>query len=498
MRIAAYCRVSTDKEEQLRSLEAQKEFFASYARQNGHQLTGLYADEGISGTSLKKRTEFKRLMADAGLGAFDMVAVKDISRFARNTVDFLQSIRALKAMGIQTVFLTANMTTLGDSELVLTIFGAMAQEESANLSKRVKFGKLVSARRGRVPQHVFGYERVDNFTLRIDPVEAETVKKIFRLYVEEGLGFRRIAQRLSAEGDATKFGGAWDAAGVRRILTNSIYCGEYVNHKYEIRDYLTGRQTPVPMEERLHHRRPEWAIVSEAVFDRAQRTLRDRREKYDSGESFRNGRYSARHAFSTLIRCGCCGGSFCRKSYTYANTRVYWKCRVNDQQTGGACPNGVTVGEDELLRALGEYLSSLIGDRPRFVRSIAQEVWGEIRAGSGPAAVEALERKRAALERKREKWNQLYVNELLTMEQLQEKNRLLDGELSGIALQLKGYAADGSPGPSRAEGEAQLCSQVERFLTWEDATNADMRGIIDHISVNCDGKVDIYIKKRGN
>ena len=126
-RVAAYCRVSTDKTDQLNSLETQKRFFDTFTRQNGHQLVRLYADEGISGTKIKNRRQFLQLMQDAQTGLFQMVVVKDISRFARNTVDFLQSIRTLKALGIETQFLTANMTSMGNSEFILTIFGALAQ-----------------------------------------------------------------------------------------------------------------------------------------------------------------------------------------------------------------------------------------------------------------------------------------------------------------------------------------------------------------------------------
>lgn len=144
MNIAAYCRVSTDKTDQLNSLEAQKEFFSEYTKRTGDTLVRLYADEGISGTKIKNRKEFLRMMSDAEHGLFDMVVVKDISRFARNTVDLLQNVRKLKSLGIETQFLTANMTSMGNSEFVLTIFGALAQEESANTSKRVKFGKKMN------------------------------------------------------------------------------------------------------------------------------------------------------------------------------------------------------------------------------------------------------------------------------------------------------------------------------------------------------------------
>ena len=257
MRIAAYCRVSTEKDEQLDSLQNQKNFFTEYAEKNGHKLVRLYADEGISGTSLKKRDEFIRLIQDAQLGIFDMVVVKDVSRIARNTVDFLQSIRTLKGLGVNTLFLTANMDSLGESEFVLTLFGAMAQEESANLSKRVKFGKKINAQKGRVPQRIFGYDRIDNFTLAINHKEAKVVQEIFRLYNEEGLGCRVISITLNRAGHKTKFDCEWNPRGVRRVLTNPIYYGHYVNNKYEIQDYLTGKQVHIPPEEHFHHERPE-------------------------------------------------------------------------------------------------------------------------------------------------------------------------------------------------------------------------------------------------
>ena len=144
MNIAAYCRVSTDKDDQLNSLEAQKKFFLEYTDRTGDNLVKLYADEGISGTKIKNRKEFMQMMSDAEHGMFEMVIVKDISRFARNTVDLLQNIRRLKSLGIETQFITSNMTSMGNSEFVLTIFGALAQEESANTSKRVKLRKKIN------------------------------------------------------------------------------------------------------------------------------------------------------------------------------------------------------------------------------------------------------------------------------------------------------------------------------------------------------------------
>ena len=269
MKIAAYCRVSTDKKEQQESLLHQKEFFTEYARRNGHILVRLYADEGISGTSLKKREEFRLLLDDARLGLFEVVVVKDVSRFARNTVDALQSVRTLKALGINTLFINANMTSIGDGEFALTLFSAMAQEESNNLSKRVKWGKRINAEKGRVPPRVFGYDKVDNFTLAINEEEARIVRQVFALYIDQGLGCRSISMALNRQGAKTKLGSAWDARGVKRILVNPLYSGILVNHKYEIEDFLTGRQVSLPEEERFYHERPEWAIVPPERFRRA-------------------------------------------------------------------------------------------------------------------------------------------------------------------------------------------------------------------------------------
>lgn len=174
MNIIAYCRVSTEKEDQLNSLDAQKKFFGEYAEKQGHTLVKIYADKGISGTKIKNRKEFQRLLKDAEHGLFEMVVVKDISRFSRNTVDLLTSIRKLKQHNIDTIFLTGDMKVMGESEFVLTIFGALAQEESANTSKRVKFGKQMNAEKGRVPNQVYGYDKTkgDYFNLTINEYEA--------------------------------------------------------------------------------------------------------------------------------------------------------------------------------------------------------------------------------------------------------------------------------------------------------------------------------------
>lgn len=492
MRIAAYCRVSTDKDEQLDSLNHQKEFFVEYAKRSGHELVRLYADEGISGTSLKKREEFKRLLRDAELGLFNMVVVKDISRFARNTVDALQSIRKLKSMGICTLFLTANMDSMGDSEFILTLFSAMAQEESSNLSKRVKWGKKINAEKGRVPQRIFGYDRIDNFTLEINPGEAGIVRKIFSLYNDQGLGCRTISATLNRDRDKTKLGSDWNARGVRRVLVNPIYCGILVNHKYEIEDFLTGRQIRLPEKEQFCHSRPAWAIVTPEAFRKTQEIMASRRTQYDSGEPFMAGRYSAKHTFSTLIKCAHCGRSFTRKSYTYANTRVYWRCVTNDQYTAEKCDNRTCLDEPELLKRLREYFASLIEDRDAFVADILASLDKRLPASQNPEqAKREIEAKRKKLLSKKSRYQEMYASDILSLTELKEKITGITEELNALDRALARLA----PGKKAVEAVQRYTGEIQRFLELETVTNVDMRRILDHISVDQEGHVRVVLRK---
>ena len=494
MKIAAYCRVSTDKDEQLDSLAHQKEFFSEFAVKNGHKLVRLYADEGITGTSLKKRGEFQRLMQDAKLGIFEMVVVKDISRFARNTVDFLQSIRTLKSLGINTLFLTANMESLGESEFILTVFSALAQEESVNLSKRVKFGKKINAQKGRVPQRIFGYNRIDNFTLEINPKEAEVVREIYRLYLDEGLGCRTISLELNRLGFKTKFDCDWNPRGVRRVLMNPIYCGEYVNNKYEIKDCLEGKQVRIPPDQHLHHKRPEWAIVSREIFDRAQVLLDERRKQYDSGPPFRDGRRSEKHLFSTLIKCEHCGRSFFQKHYTYVNTRYYWKCQTNDQFTAEKCDNRVTITESDLLKEIREYLATMIKDKEQFIQSVLMELEKSHEKPKRIVSKTDLQKKIKQLQAKKEKYQEMYAADVMSMAELKDKTSYINKEIEELTEQLDQENISDKIEKISIDQIRIYTEEIEEFLALENVTNGDLRKIISRIVVNREGEIKIYLR----
>ncbi len=276
MRYAAYCRVSTGSDEQLNSLVNQRRFFEDYVNKRNDVLVKIYADRGISGKSMLQRKEFMNLLEDSKKGEFDAVLVKDISRFARNTLDFLTGIRTLKSRDVDVIFVGANQKVLGESEFVLTLFAALAQEESCALSKKIIFGKKQGAKWGRVPNSIYGYDKKDTYSLTINPSEANVVREIYRMYVTEGMGLRKISSRLNDIGIPSKCGGSWNPKTVGRILENPIYAGTLINNKTETLDFLLGQKRRVPDDERYYHLRPEMAIISEDIYRKAQSIRRNR------------------------------------------------------------------------------------------------------------------------------------------------------------------------------------------------------------------------------
>lgn len=495
MRMCGYARVSTDEDKQLDSLEHQTQFFSGFASAHGHHLVHVYADEGITGRQLKKRDAFNRMMKDSELGLFDILVVKDVSRFARNTVDLLTSIRQLKARGIEVLFVNNSQKVLGESEFIITLLGAMAQEESANLSKRVKFGKNINSQKGRVPPRIFGYDRIDNFTLQINEMEAEVVRTIFRLYVEDGYGCNRIAKKLEECGYTTKYGDKWNQRGVRRILQNSIYCGRYVNHRYHVPDFLEGGIKPLPPEEYYHHDRPEWAIVTPEIFQRAQDVLKERSTHYQSNYIHRTGRYSNRHLFSTFIRCAECGRAFSRRCVHYASSDyVYWRCPTHDQYANRRCANNTIIREDHLIDVLSDYLRSIIDNKEAFAQTLAEryaaEHWQKIKN----VDVDDLEAKKTKLQKSKNKYMDMYANDLLTMDALKQKVAAIDEAIARADDQLL-YARSETRQMLQAEDLIHIAMQeIEQFLSLQSATNMDLRRVLDHITVDAQKKITIHLK----
>jgi DNA invertase Pin-like site-specific DNA recombinase/uncharacterized small protein (DUF1192 family) len=497
MNIAAYCRVSTDKEDQLNSLEAQKRFFADYAARTGDHLVHLYADEGISGTKIKNRKEFLRMMADAEHGLFNLVVVKDISRFARNTVDLLQSIRKLKTLGIETQFLTAGMTSMGNSEFVLTIFGALAQEESANTSKRIKFGKKINAEKGRVPSFVYGYDKVngDYFDMTVNKQEAENIRQIYRWYIQEGYGTAKIANMLNDRGFKTKRAYRWSQAAVARILTNELYTGKIINGKQEVADYLTGLRIKKDETEWMATDKPDLRIVDPAVFEQARQIMKSRGQAFLHDQE----RQSNKHLFSTLIKCKACGFSFRRFVRTYKNTYIRWICSGRNGKGADSCPNAVAMDEDELIDALQNYFTEILKTKKNVIRYVVGEFERIYKAKDENLDYEKkLTAELAALNKTRRKYMELYTDDLITREELNSKIGGSRKEIERLENELKRVSCHLTKGDQLETVLNNTFKEIEDISDVRRMNNAQLKQIIQKIEVDKEGNVDIYLRLLGD
>ena len=496
MNIAAYCRVSTDKEDQLNSLEAQKEFFAEYTKRTGDTLVGLYADEGISGTKIKNRKEFLRMMTDAQHGLFDLVVVKDISRFARNTVDLLQNVRKLKSLGIETQFLTANMTSMGNSEFVLTIFGALAQEESANTSKRVKFGKKMNAEKGRVPNIVYGYDKTigDYFNLSINKAEAETVRQIYKWYLDEGYGAAKIANMLNESGSKTKRNCKWSQNAICRILTNELYTGKIINGKQEVSDFLTGQRKAKDETEWFVVERPELRIIDDESFETAQEILRGRHDAFH----MKHERQSNKHLFSTLIKCKECGWSYRRIVRQYKNTYIRWVCSGRNGKGADSCPNSIVLDEDELIETLQKYFVNVLNSKKKVTEYVVKEFQRIYKAKDENLEYEKqLQAQLAKLQKSREKYMEMYTDDLISREELNRKIGGMRKEMEWLENDLKLVSYHLTKGEQLEGILNSTFKRIEDVTDIRQMTNAQLKRIIQKIEVDKSGNVEIFLNPLG-
>lgn len=496
MNIAAYCRVSTDKEDQLNSLEMQKRFFSEYVQRTGDKLVRLYADEGISGTKIKNRKEFLRMMADAERGLFDMVVVKDISRFARNTVDLLQNVRRLKALGIETQFLTANMTSMGNSEFVLTLMGAVAQEESANTSKRIKFSKKMNAEKGRVPNLVYGYDKTcgDYFNLTINEEEAAVLRQIFQWYVNEGYGGSKIAAMLNERGLKTKRNCAWNTRGVCHILTNPIYTGKIINGKEEVKDFLTGERVERDKEDWIVVDRPDLRIIDQDLFDQACRLMEERGQKFKLDRE----RQSNKYPLSTLIKCKECGWSFRRISRTFKKTYIRWTCSAHNHRAEDCC-NTVKVDEEELMDALQDYFTDLLKHRKQVIDHVVREFSRVYKEKDDNLDYEQdLKAQLAHLKKARQKWMDMYTDDLISRQELNEKIGGMRQEVERLERELEMVSYNLTRGDQLEDILRRTFKEIEDVADVRQMTNAQLRRIIERIEVDSVGNVDIYLRILGD
>jgi len=394
LRVAAYCRVSTDDEEQLTSYEAQKNYYTDKIMTNKEwTMAGIFADEGITGTSARKRPEFLRMIRQCKQGKIDIVLTKSISRFARNTVDCLNYVRALKELGIAVIFEKENMNTLEvDSEILITMLGAFAQSESESISANVRWGIRQAMKEGKATiqyKYLYGYRKGDDGKPEIIPDQAEVVRKIYDLFLS-GTPVRGIQEYLNACAVPNINGESkWARSAIDSILTNEKYCGDVLLQKTYIDDCINKKvkkntgQLPMYLVQNHHE-----GIISHETFDAAQAELARRSAgKSPSKKNAPTGRsrYSSKYALSDRLYCGECGTRYQRCTWRNrdGSKRIVWRCVSRVDYGSKYCHDSPTLDEEPLHRAVLAAINSTVKDKNNIVYNLKAAMEKELAPAAG-------------------------------------------------------------------------------------------------------------------
>ena len=380
LRVAAYCRVSTDDEEQLTSYEAQQNYYTDKIMTNQDwTMAGIFADEGITGTSARKRPEFLRMIRLCKQKKIDIILTKSISRFARNTVDCLNYIRALRELGIAVIFEKENINTLeADSEILITMLGAFAQAESESISANVRWGKRQAMREGKAIiqyDRLYAYQKGEDGKPQIIPDQAEVVQSIYKQYLA-GASLRMIKDRLEAEQIPNAAGNArWTITAVRSILSNEKYCGDVLLQKSFVSDCINRKvirntgQLPMYLVQNHHE-----GIVDRKTFDAVQAEMARRNAgKSPSKKNASTGMtsYASKYALSERLVCGECGTLYRRCTWTCkGQKRIVWRCVSRLDYGKKYCHHSPTLDEAPLQRAILAAINSAMSNKDHLIRQL--------------------------------------------------------------------------------------------------------------------------------
>jgi site-specific DNA recombinase len=434
LRVAAYCRVSTDSEEQLESYQSQLRHYRELIQNNSDwEYAGVYADEGISGTQSRNRQGFQRMINDAMDGKIDLILTKSISRFARNTLDTLKYVRLLKEKGVGIKFEKENINTLdSQGEMLLTILSSLAQAESESISANVKMGLHAKMNRGvLVGFHgCLGYDYDSKTkTLTVNEKEVEIVKYIFKRYIE-GTGCFRIAKELTELGYKTKKGNkTWHESSVLRIIKNEKYMGDVMMGKTFTVDPISKRRLENFGEENKYRVEDNHEpIISRETFKKAQEILQKRSAKHNGRG--RGQKYSRKYAFSSMIQCSFCNSNFSRR--TWHSGKIMWSCISATKRGRKYCPDSKHLDEKELEDAFVDAFNLMISKNKNITEEFLKNVENTLSSTSTAKELKKVEKEIDKIENNINKLIDLHLEGILDKASFEVKHIELIQELEKV------------------------------------------------------------------
>ena len=406
LRVCAYCRVSTDSEDQINSYQSQLKYYNQKIKDNVNwKFIDIYADEAISGTQDYKRSDFMRMIQDALDGKFDLILTKSISRFARNTLDTLKYVRMLKERNIGIIFEEENINTLEMAgELLLTILSSVAQQESETISSHVTLGLEMKMKRGEMVgfSRAFGYDyNKETKELSINKDEAPIIEFIFDRYCK-GYGGKTIAKELMKMGIITVKGNErWSENSIIRIIKNEVYKGDLLMGKTYTTDPITHKRVINYGEKNQYYvKNHHEAIISEETWDKAQEILKKRSASRNCGR--RKGNYSRKYAFSSRIFCGYCGSVFTRRVWASGskNAKNIWQCMESVKNGMKNCPKCKGIKEEIIEKSFVDAYELLCKNNNEIINNFIQIVKNTVKDTTNEATIKDIQNKIDNIEKK--------------------------------------------------------------------------------------------------
>lgn len=501
IKVASYCRVSTDHMDQVNSFEAQQRYFREYiSRQPQWELYAIYADEGVSGTSTRKRTQFKKMINDAYMQKFSIIITKEVSRFSRNILDAIAYTRELKALGVNVIFMNDGFSSFDpDYELRLSIMGSIAQEESRKTSTRVKWGQTRQMEQGVVfGPSLLGYD-VKNGMLSVNPEGAEIVRLIFHKYGIEKKGAATIAKELRQNGIQTsRKSPNWSSSQIIKILRNEKYVGDLVQKKSITTDYLSHRKKCNRGEEEMiiipDHHEP---IVDRTLWETVQNDL-IQRNKHNNRASAHSNRY----IFSGKIICGECGARFVSRRKMRNNGTPYmrWICYtatslgVNSTDSYGnqiGCSIGRTISDNLMTDILTEAIHRLPLDFDWIVQNLSKIIISAISdTGAVTDDMHKIDRQVKLIEKKKTAVIDAYASGLITANELGYAKDQYDKSI--MILRKQHREGELSLTYEQPLALDEIVNQIQSIVMCKQVADSYYRAFIKKVIVRKNGTMEIH------
>lgn len=501
LRVAAYCRVSTDSDEQLTSYKTQKKVYTEMIAQKPEWcLAGIYADEGISGTRADKRDEFQKMIKACLDGKIDYIITKSVSRFARNTVECLEYVRMLKSRGIGVLFEEQNIDTLkSDSELYLVIYAGFAQSESESMSKNITWSFRKNFEEGKVTfiyGKILGYRKGDNGEPEIDEEEAVIVEKIFDFYLS-GMTLRGVAEAINAEFPVIPKKGRMSSSSILSILSNEKYCGDAILQKTITVDCISKTRRKNTGEAPMYYVQNNYpAIISREKFNKVQEELIRRKNKTPQSAKTAitsTGKYS-KYALTEVLVCGECGSRFRRCTWARNGKRkIVWRCTNRLDFGPKYCKSSPTVDEDKLKNAVVRAINKFNeNDSTTYLMLMKATIADAIGLAGNSEEIDILERKIDALNKVMMDIINKSVAEGSSVEDHEDEFKDIHDQIEMLEHRIDALREATNTNEEREEKEKLLQKTIEdRAAHSQEYDDTIVRQMIECIKIYHDGRIEV-------